>query len=153
MKWMAIVPNEWLSAYLNILICVVFLSLEATFHKPRIFNEMIVECDNDATVFVLHSTFTSLFCLLHECQSLKSSVLLVLALNDMIIVLHQAFVRVTLARNTWFAASCLSKQPQVLLQMGKLRLRVHTFVHAPNVVTNPLNRRVVTRIKDRIIQD
>ena len=29
----AIVPHEWLSAYLNILICVVFLSLEATSHK------------------------------------------------------------------------------------------------------------------------
>ena len=35
----AIVPNEWLSAYLNTLICVVFLSLEATTHKLYIFTE------------------------------------------------------------------------------------------------------------------
>ena len=33
----AIVPNEWLSAYLNTLICVVFLSLEASSHKLYIF--------------------------------------------------------------------------------------------------------------------
>ena len=33
----AIVPNEWLSAYLNTLIGVVFLSLKATSHKLHIF--------------------------------------------------------------------------------------------------------------------
>ena len=33
----AIVPNEWLLADLNTLICVVFLSLEATSHKLYIF--------------------------------------------------------------------------------------------------------------------
>ena len=33
----AIVPNELLSVYLNTLICVVFLSLEATSHKLHIF--------------------------------------------------------------------------------------------------------------------
>ena len=33
----AIVPNDWLSAYLNTLICAVYLSLEATSHKLYIF--------------------------------------------------------------------------------------------------------------------
>ena len=37
----AIVTNEWLLAYLNTLICVVFLSLEATSHKLYIFNSKL----------------------------------------------------------------------------------------------------------------
>ena len=35
----AIVPCEWFSAYLNTLICVVFLSLEAISHKLHIFTK------------------------------------------------------------------------------------------------------------------
>lgn len=80
---------------------------------------MIVKCDSDATAFILHCTFTSVFCLRRECRSLKSGFLFVLALSDWLAVLCQTFNGLILENSWWLATACLCEQPRVWLQTGK----------------------------------
>jgi len=79
---------------------------------------MLIKCDSDATAFILHCTFTSIFCLRHECRGLKSGILLILALSDWMAVLCQTLTSLAREKTMWLATVCICDQPQVLLQTG-----------------------------------
>lgn len=81
---------------------------------------MIVKCDSDTTAFILHCTFTSVFCLRHECRKLKASVLMILAISDMMAVLCRKFADVVFQNEMWSDFACMCRHPQVLLQIGKV---------------------------------
>lgn len=79
---------------------------------------MILKCDSDSTAFILHCTFTSVFCLRHECRKLKATVLMILAISDMMAALCRKFVYVVFQNGMWSDFTCLCRHPQVLLQIG-----------------------------------
>ena len=80
---------------------------------------MILKCDSDSTAFILHCTFTSVFCLRHECRKLKATVLMILAISDMMAALCRKFAYVVFQNGMWSDFTCLCRHPQVLLQIGK----------------------------------
>lgn len=79
---------------------------------------MILKCDSDSTAFILHCTFTSVFCLRHECRKLKATVLMILAISDMMAALCRKFANVVFQNGMWSDFTCLCRHPQVLLQIG-----------------------------------
>lgn len=79
---------------------------------------MIVKCDSDSTAFILHCTFTSVFCLRHECHKLKATVLMILAISDMMAALCRTFAYVVFQNGMWSDFTCLCRHPQMLLQIG-----------------------------------
>lgn len=81
---------------------------------------MIVKCDSDSTAFILHCTFTSVFCLRHECRKLKASVLMILAISDMMAALSRKFANAVFQNGMWSDFTFICKHPQMLLQIGKI---------------------------------
>ena len=89
---------------------------------------MIVKCDSDAVVFILHCSFTSVFCLRRECWRLKPSVLLILAMSEVMAVLCRTFADLPFGKSSWSDVFCSCKHPHVLLQIGKVRFANHSRV-------------------------
>lgn len=79
---------------------------------------MILKCDSDSTAFILHCTFTSVFCLRHECRKLKATVLMILAISDMMAALCRKFAYVVFQNGMRSDFTCLCRHPQMLLQIG-----------------------------------
>ncbi|XP_068689056.1 uncharacterized protein [Montipora foliosa] len=99
---------------------------------------MIVTCDSDAAVFILHCSFTSVFCLRRECRRLKPSVLLILAMSEVMAVLCRTFADLPFGKSSWFDVFCSCKHPHVLLQIGASCLNVVLIAANTEVSENAL---------------
>lgn len=107
---------------------------------------MIVKCDSDAVVFILHCSFTSVFCLRRECWRLKPSVLLILAMSEVMAVLCRTFADLPFGKSSWSDVFCSCKHPHVLLQIGASCLNVVLIAANTEVSENALVTKCQTYI-------